>query len=218
MTKSVFTFAVAVGLAFPGTLRGQGHEQHHPQGEEQQPQRGMMMGGQQRMGHDVMGMMMAGPSPSLILRQKDALNLNESQVQRLEAINKQLTEARQARMREAAPLHEQFTGALEGDKPDLAKYEVALKKLAEHHVAMQVQAARFSLQALDVLTPEQRANVRYGMRLMRGMMGGGMMGGGMGTGGMGMMQGMMGGGMGMMGPGDCPMPMMEGMGTQQKQP
>lgn len=216
MTKSVLALAVAVALALPGTLRGQGQQQHHRQGQEHQPQRGMMMGGQRGMGHGMMGMMMAGPGPAFILRQKDALNLSDQQVQRLEALNQQLTEGRQAHMREVAPIHEQLSAALEGDRPDVAKYEAALKKLAEHHVGMQVQAARFSVQALDVLTPEQRANVRYGMRLMREMMGGGMMGGGMG--GMGMMQGTMGGGMGRMGPEGCPMPMMEGMGTQQKQP
>ncbi len=148
--------------------------------------------------------MAAGPGPGMILRQKEALNLNESQIQRLEALEDQLAEARETHMKEVPPLRTQAMEAVKGEKPDLSNYESALKKLAEHHVRMQVEQARFSQQALDVLTPEQRSNVRYGMHLMREMMGGRMMQGGVIQGGM--MQG------GMMGAGGCPM-----MGEMQKQ-
>ncbi len=165
----------------------------------------MQMGG----GQGMMGMMgqmgmMAGPGPAFILKQKEALNLSESQVQRLEALQKEQAQAREAHMKEVAPLHKQAVESLQGDKPDLARYESALKKLAEHHVKMQVEAAQLSQTTLEALTPEQRSNVRYGMRLMQEMMGGGMMQGGM------MMQGggMMGGGM----MGSIPCPMMGEMG------
>ncbi len=96
-------------------------------------------------------------------------------------------------MKEIAPLRTQAMESVKGEKPDLSKYESVLMKLAEHHVKMQVEQARFSQQALGILTQQQRSNVRYGMHLMGEMMGG-------------MAQG------GMMGAGGCPM-----MGEMQKQ-
>ncbi len=69
----------------------------------------------------------------------------------------------------------QVMQALKGDEPDFSAYETALKELAGHHVNMQVGMARASQRALEVLSPEQRSNVRYGMRLMREMRSTGMM-------------------------------------------
>ncbi len=210
MRSGMMALLLAGGLAMPEMLSAQSHEQHHPQGQERS-QQGMMQQGQGMMGmmgqgHGMLGMMgmAAGPGPGMILRQKEALNLNESQIQRLEALEDQLAEARETHMKEVPPLRTQAMEAVKGEKPDLSNYESALKKLAEHHVRMQVEQARFSQQALDVLTPEQRSNVRFGMHLMREMMGGRMMQGGVIQGGM--MQG------GMMGAGGCPM-----MGEMQKQ-
>ncbi len=103
MTKSsVFALLLAGGLMLPGTLRAQ-HAQHHPQGQDQ-PQQGMMgqgMMGQGMMGqgHGMMGMgMMSAPGPRMILMQKDALGLSESQVERLEALREEVNQARQSLM------------------------------------------------------------------------------------------------------------------------
>ncbi len=151
-----------VALVLVGVLSSPGlslAQQHHPEGRDEQTRPGMMG-------------MMAGPSPSLILRQKEPLNLTDSQVERLEAIQKEVTGARESHMAQVRPLHMQAMKALEGDEPDLAGYESALKKLADHHVSMQVEMARFGQRALEVLTPEQRSNVRYGVRLMLDRMGG----------------------------------------------
>ncbi len=135
------------------------------------------------MGQGMMGMM-SGPGPEIVLMQKDALALSESQVERLQALASEAKEARQEHLQEIQPLHQQAQAALAGDTPDLAAYESALRAAAEHQVALQLQAARQFQQALAVLTPEQRSNLRYGMRLMHGMMSGGMMGGMMQGGGM----------------------------------
>jgi Spy/CpxP family protein refolding chaperone len=133
-----------------------------------------MMGGKHAGG--MMGMMSSfGPSPSLILKQKEALKLTDSQVTQLEAIKEDIGKARAAHMERAQPLKKQLTEVMKGESPDLSKYESALKKMAEEQVKMQVAMARFSQKALNVLNAEQRSNVRYGMHLMRGMMGGGMM-------------------------------------------
>jgi Spy/CpxP family protein refolding chaperone len=137
----------------------------------------MQMGqGHQMQGMGMMGMT-ASPSPAAILQQKDALRLSDSQVQSLEALKEEMAEVHKAHMTAAMPLHAEASAALKGDKPDLARYEAALKKLAVPHVQMQVETARFGQKAMEVLTAEQRANVSYGMRLRQGMMGGsGMMG------------------------------------------
>lgn len=122
--------------------------------------------------------MMGRPGPGLVLSQKDALSLNESQVERLQALEKQVAETREALVQQIPPLQEQAQQALRGANPDLSRYESALEKLAERQVKAQVEAARLSQQALEVLTPEQRSNVRYTMRMQGGMMRGGMTGDG----------------------------------------
>ncbi len=170
MTRSETLSLLLVGLlAIPGAALAQGH--HGRRGQQMMGMgqgQGMMDAGMMQGG--MMGMM-TGPTPSHILRQKEALNLTAPQVERLEAIEKEMAEAREAHMKAVMPLKEQVTKALEGDKPDLSRYESALKKLADVHVKMQVDMARFSQQALEVLTAEQRSNVRYGMHVMRDMMG-----------------------------------------------
>jgi Spy/CpxP family protein refolding chaperone len=181
MMKSKLLLVLLVGaLSVPGAALAQGQHEH---GDDEKESRGMM--GQGMMKQGMMGQgMMSGRGPSMILKQKEALELTEAQVQRLEALQKELSETREAHMKEMSPVKKQVGEALEGDKPDLSSYESALKKLADGHVRMQVDMARFSEQALEVLTAEQRSNVRYGMRLKQGMMcgemmqGGGMMGGG----------------------------------------
>ncbi len=179
MMKSKLLAVLLVGaVSVPGAALAQGQHEH---GDDEKESRDMM--GQGMMGGGMMGMM-SSRGPSMILKQKEALELTEAQVQRLEALQKEVSEAREAHMKEMSPVKKQVGEALEGDKPDLSRYESALKKVADGHVRMQVDMARFSEQALEVLTAEQRSNVRYGMRLKGGMkcgemmQGGGMMGGG----------------------------------------
>ncbi|NIW35616.1 MAG: hypothetical protein GWN32_03470, partial [Gemmatimonadetes bacterium] len=171
MKPNVIALLLAGALALPGTLRAQ-HAQHHPQGQDQ-PQQGMM--GQGMMGQGMMGMMSV-PGPGMILMQKDALGLSESQVERLEALREEVNQARQSLMSEMMPLRQQAMEALKGNEPNLSAYESALKEIADRHVNAQVEAARVSQQALAVLTTEQRSSVRYTARLLQDMMGRGMMG------------------------------------------
>jgi Spy/CpxP family protein refolding chaperone len=48
---------------------------------------------------------------------------------------------------------------LGADELDVDRYESVLSRMADAHVAMKVQAARFSQEALGVLTEEQRSKV-----------------------------------------------------------
>lgn len=104
-------------------------------------------------------------------------------------------------MQRMQPIHERMVAALQGEPPDLGAYGAALREMADEMVRMHLQLARTAQDALAVLTPDQGANVRYGMRLMQEMHGRRGMEGMMGMGGMEgcpMMDGMMEGGM--MGP------------------
>ena len=171
--------ALTLVFVVPVLANAQEHRQHHPERQGENEQEMMMKTGQE---HEMQGMgmmsMMAGPSPSMLLQQKEALQLSDSQIASLEALKKELADVHEAHMKAAMPSHTEAMEALKGDTRDLARYEAALKKLADPHIQMQVAMARFSQKAIDVLTAEQRANVRYGMRLMHGSMGdSGMMGG-----------------------------------------
>ncbi len=168
MNKNTITVLLVAALAFPGTVLSQ---QHHPQGGAQPSQGGAMMSA----GPGMMGMMTGRAlSAAMILEQKVALGLTEVQVQQLEGIGKEFAEARAGHIGRMAPLGAEVNEALEGDRPDFSEYESTLEKMAEEHVRMQVETARLSHGALQVLDPEQRSNLRYGTRLMRQMMGGGM--------------------------------------------
>ncbi len=127
---------------------------------------GMMRQGMGMMGQ-AMGMMgQGGPSAAMILGQKEALGLSGEQVGRLEGVERELGEAREAHRAQMGPLHEQLMEAQQAEAPDLERIEGVLERLAEAHVQGHLQMLRRGQQAMDVLTPEQRANVRYGMRLM----------------------------------------------------
>lgn len=135
---------------------------------------GMGEGMMGMMGSRAMGMML---SPRVILMQKDALDLSDEQIERLESLQHRMDHGREPGMSQGHSMMQQLEKALDPENPDLETYESLLNQMADHHVQMQVQMARLGIEALDVLTADQREKVRYGMKLMHGMMGGMMMGG-----------------------------------------
>ncbi len=162
MKTALLNMWVIGSLALPGLLGAQ-DRQHHDRREETQAQGLMQMGHSQGM----MGMsMMIQPGPDFLLKQKEALTLSDEQVQRLEELKEQHVEFHQAHMGQLTPLRQQAMGALHAEQPDLEAYEFALNAWANEHVKMQVEMARSSQKVLEVLTEEQRSNVRYGMHLM----------------------------------------------------
>lgn len=170
MRRSAMALIAAAVVALPGTILAQSD---HPRSGEDQSPSGMMGAGQGHamMGSGMMGGMSAGPS--IILRQKEALKLSDSQITQLEAIQQELAEAREAYAERIRPLRSQAREALKGDDPDLSKYESALKKMAEEQVNVRVKSARAGQRAMQVLDAEQLSDLRYGKRLMSGRMGGG---------------------------------------------
>lgn len=153
--------------------------------------RGMMMGGmmgQGMMGSGMMQMMgqgmgmmaTGGPGPMTLLRMQDELELTDEQVGRLESIQAESQEQMQTQMTAAMDAHREAAQALEGDAPDLQAYQQTLQGAANIMVQMHVGMARTSMEARDVLTPEQRERLgEQGPEMMQGMMGrygwGGMM-------------------------------------------
>ncbi len=110
----------------------------------------------------------------MILGQKEALGLSDEQVGKLEGIEGERGEAHEAHKAQMGPLHQQLMEAQREEAPDLERIEGVLGRVAEAHVQGQLQKLRFGQRAMEVLTPEQRANVRYGMRLMKKKMRSGM--------------------------------------------
>ena len=140
-----------------------------------------MMGG-------MMEGMMAPQGARDFLAMRQALGLTDAQVQQLQTIASQSAEAVRPHMEAAMQAHHAAMQAMEADPPDVARFQTQLESAANHFVEAQVARARSAVQALAVLTPEQRANVRFAMRLQHARMMQGM--GGMSGMGMSGMQGM----------------------------
>lgn len=157
-----------------GTMRGMAGDS----AGTMQMRRGMgpgMMGGGMMSGRGMMGMM--GASPSMLLAQRDVLELNDDQVTRLE----QLREEQQGMMK---GMHQgmmaarmQMQDATGADSLAMDAYREAVEAMADQMVSHHMQMARFRKQVLDVLTPEQREKLQTGMEMMCHMMGGRGMGG-----------------------------------------
>jgi len=125
-----------------------------------------MMGGRSMMD----GQSTMGPQPSMLLGQREALELSGEQIERLEAMKERATERRASHMVEMKLLAEEITAVSGENAPDLDRLESLLSQQAEAHVGMRVGKARMAQETMSLLTTEQRSNLRYGMHLMRSMM------------------------------------------------
>lgn len=184
-------FVAAVWL-LPRPLPAQehGHERasEEVEKEKQEAQVGHGMKGRHGMAHGMMGPMMShpmmgrgmgghdhgmmagGPGPMMLLHQKEALELSDAQVRELEGLHEEMKSAMETARTEIRPLREELEKVSRAEDPDLGRYESLLQDLADRHVQLRVRMARTHRQAMQVLTDQQRAQVRYGMRLMRQMM------------------------------------------------
>ena len=100
-----------------------------------------------------------------ILAMGSALGLSPAQVQQLQTIALQAMQAARPHMQAAMQAHQAATQAMEAETPDVARFQTELQSAANHFVEAQVALAHSAVAALAVLTPEQRANVRFAMRL-----------------------------------------------------
>ncbi len=180
MTKTTRGFLSVVTAAFltvPAVLWAQ--EQKHEHGEDAAKQeasstqcpheghaQGQMMGMMSQMSMGAMGR-----GPAMLLAQKDALGLSDEQIERIKAVQDQLAETHKSHMSEMRPIHQGLMEAQQADDPDTGQIESLLGQMAQGHVQLHMEMFRLAGEALDVLTPEQRENARYGMKMMRHMMG-----------------------------------------------
>lgn len=147
------------------------------EGMDMQGMRGQMMGPGMMGGMDAMH-----GGPGMILRSSQALALTAAQTERLEALQERVRSEHQEHMQAAMAAHQEAAAALEGDAPDLDAYSAALNEAADHMVVAHVAMTRATLDAREILTPEQREKLGEAMGEMhemhRGRMHGGMMPGG----------------------------------------
>src|SRR5690606_19113605 len=101
--------------------------------------------------------MMGGPPPVVLLEHGEALGLSAVQVSRLEAIRDATDVSGQMQAVRAA--HVRAAGLLRADAPDLDAYECALEEATEEMVAAHMAMVRANLEARQVLTAEQRAQL-----------------------------------------------------------
>jgi protein CpxP len=174
MTRALpLVLAAVLTAAVPGHAQ-EGHATHHPdtvrQGAPEPGARQSMMAEKGMMG-DMQGeggmmsggmmhaMMAPGPSPGMLLRQREALGIDDVQAERLEALQQEMAGECESRMEASRSAHEKAEAALGEDDPDFGAYESALRGMADQHVQMMVARARTARQALAILTPEQRSKL-----------------------------------------------------------
>jgi Spy/CpxP family protein refolding chaperone len=136
---------------------------------------GMMGSGMMQMMGQGMGMMpTGGPGPASLLRMRDALELTEPQVARLEAIQAEVQTTVQPQRSAMMSTHTAAAQALQGDSPDFDAYQQDLQAAANIMVQAHVAMARAQVEARAILTPDQRERLETrGMQMMQGVMGAG---------------------------------------------
>jgi Spy/CpxP family protein refolding chaperone len=137
---------------------------------------GMMQMMQRMHGQD--GMMGGGMGgPMMILRLEESLELSESQVERLKAIQEAAqTDMRQHMMQGMQAMRGAQT-LLDGDSPDLDAYEAKLKEAADQMVRAHASMATAAVEARQVLDAGQREKLALARAMMKEMHGGMMQGG-----------------------------------------
>lgn len=186
-TWRILTTAAALLVLVPGlgaqeradTLRPRGEiEMRGMRGGMRGPARGMMMRGRMQrgmMGRAMMargtmgrmGMRAGAAGPGLLLRTRDALDLTDDQVERLETLQAELRETGRAHMEQARDAQQRAREALSAETPDLAAAEAALQEAADHRIQAQLAMARGHLQAREILTDDQRTRLEETRELIR---------------------------------------------------
>lgn len=171
------TTALVIALLLPASLAAQGQQAHHPDSDPTRApgQMGMMSDGMgmQTMGMHGMDMMHSHMQhgPAMLLRQRDALDLSNEQIERLEELEGRVDDLHSSHMSELAPVREQLKALHGSEEFDKDRYEELLQRQANLRVEMMLDMADVRQASFAVLTDEQKSNVRYGMRMMRSMQG-----------------------------------------------
>ena len=183
-TGRVLTLVAALLIAAPGLVAQEEPETERPHREHRGMMQGMQeMHGMQRMhgqrmhgmhqrgmrGGGMMPMPAGAPGPMLLLRAREALDLTDQQVERIESLHADLREAHGAHMEQARAAQARAREALRGDTPDLDAAEAALEEAAAHRIQAHMTMARGHLRARDVLTEEQRTRLSQALEMMRSL-------------------------------------------------
>ncbi len=175
---------VLLGVATPGTLAGQEHQERehqeeHKQGEHQEKGHaccGMMSEGMQgmqgmHMQHMDPMMHVAVFAPPHLLEQRAALELTAEQVSRLEELGKELMELHDPAAAEAKAHHEQAMQLWEAEAPDADQLRQHAQAAMRAEETAKLALLTVAAQAKAVLTPEQQKHVAGMMQQhMRQMM------------------------------------------------
>lgn len=191
--SAALALILAGSLGAPMVATAQGTEEHHPERTAQTTQdpaeaqdmgmtdmratcgkKSMMGGGmkgESMMGggmKSMMGQGMKSMSPTALLRQKDELGLDESQIRQLEEIQERWSEAHETHMAGMQPSKTLLKEATSDEGLNIDRYESLLEDWADDYVRDHVLMARLSQEALQVLTEEQRSEARAGCGGMMG--------------------------------------------------
>ncbi len=104
--------------------------------------------------------MMGGPPAMMLLMHREQLALTADQVTRLETIRDGMQSSMSTHMEPIRAAHARAAELLRADAPDFDEYEDALEDAAEHMVAAHVAMVRMNVEAGQVLTAEQRAQLQ----------------------------------------------------------
>ncbi|MEQ7869325.1 Spy/CpxP family protein refolding chaperone [Chromohalobacter salexigens] len=166
--KKIFAIALALSLgAASSTLFAQGmHQGFQGHGGMMSGQGGMgfgmMMGGQGGMGS---GMMMGGQSgmmPCSIMSGMGAMSgiLDEQQMSTMREMRQENRSAQLDRMEEMMNLHDDMMQLMQAERPDPEKIKELHGKMATLHGDMLVDRVRLHNKIQDLLTEEQREQMR----------------------------------------------------------
>lgn len=136
--------------------------------QQGQPHHDMSMGSDGMQGMQHCMAMMGGSQPHMLLQHREDFALSADQVSRLEELDAEARESVVAHMQSAMEARGSAAELLRSDTPDLAAYETMLREAADHMVVAHTVAARVSVQARNVLTPDQKARLDE-MGMMSGM-------------------------------------------------
>ena len=167
----VLTAAIALGTAASVQAQEHPHTGSAPHPDMPAMFCGGGMGGMMhgmsghRMGSkEMMAGMMSVPSPAMLLRHKDDLDLNATQVTQLEALQKQAQPGCMQHMQMGMTEHRAADQMLQAAKPDLTAYAAKMKEAAAHMVEGNVAMLKAGIAARDILTPAQRAKCEEMMK------------------------------------------------------
>lgn len=99
-------------------------------------------------------------SPWAVLEQREALDLDAAQVQRLVALQERTEQARKPMMARMQAVHQEIRRAAESDRFDEAAARAAFDRMGDLHTNMAVAMFRTRDEVRQILPPEQRRILR----------------------------------------------------------